>query len=272
MRVLMSEKTQQQDAPVDVCPHCGAQIQAIEVFGGRVIHKPCDCEKAREERGEQACETHEERKERALETTVCQRLEFGGIPSRFYAESPNEQLYQMLNEEGGLYLWGGVGAGKTRQAMRLATQWCIDNTAWYDDTPIAPSVRFVSSPALMAEIKSTFNQNSELTTDDVVAKYAGSGLLVIDDLGQERVTGWAVEQLYLIINKRYLSQKPLVVTSNYALNELGMRLASENGKTAEAIASRIEFMCKDVHTSNGDLRSSPREEDLCGFWRAKRRT
>lgn len=45
-------------------------------------------------------------------------------------------------------------------------------------------------------------------------------LLIIDDLGIERNSEFALEQIYNIIDSRYRSKKPLIVTTNLTLNEL----------------------------------------------------
>ena len=45
-------------------------------------------------------------------------------------------------------------------------------------------------------------------------------LLIIDDLGMERSTEFALERVFNVIDTRYRSKKPLIVTTNLTLNEL----------------------------------------------------
>ena len=45
-------------------------------------------------------------------------------------------------------------------------------------------------------------------------------LLIIDDLGTERNTGYTMEQMFSIVDSRYRSGKPLIVTTNLTLDEL----------------------------------------------------
>jgi len=45
-------------------------------------------------------------------------------------------------------------------------------------------------------------------------------LLIIDDLGAERNTDYAMEQMFSIVDSRYRSGKPLIVTTNLKLDEL----------------------------------------------------
>ena len=45
-------------------------------------------------------------------------------------------------------------------------------------------------------------------------------LLIIDDFGMERGTEYALEQIYNIVDSRYRSRKPLIVTTNLTLDEI----------------------------------------------------
>ena len=45
-------------------------------------------------------------------------------------------------------------------------------------------------------------------------------LLIIDDFGMERGTEYALEQIYSIVDSRYRSRKPLIVTTNLTLDEI----------------------------------------------------
>lgn len=48
-------------------------------------------------------------------------------------------------------------------------------------------------------------------------------LLIIDDLGIERSTEFALEQVFNVIDSRYRSKLPLIVTTNMTLEELKIR-------------------------------------------------
>ena len=56
--------------------------------------------------------------------------------------------------------------------------------------------------------------------NDVVDRLCGHPLLIIDDFGMERGTEYALEQIYNIVDSRYRSRKPLIVTTNLTLEEL----------------------------------------------------
>lgn len=67
-------------------------------------------------------------------------------------------------------------------------------------------------------------------------------VLFIDDLfkpvkGKPRATEWQVEQLYAVINSRYLNHKPILVSSELVVDEIV--------DVDEALGTRIYEMCKD---------------------------
>ena len=45
-------------------------------------------------------------------------------------------------------------------------------------------------------------------------------LLVVDDFGTERATDFALETVYAVVDERYKSKRPLIVTTNLSLDEL----------------------------------------------------
>ena len=45
-------------------------------------------------------------------------------------------------------------------------------------------------------------------------------LLIIDDLGVERSTEYAMEQMFFVIDSRYRSRRPMIITTNLKLDEL----------------------------------------------------
>jgi DNA replication protein DnaC len=83
-------------------------------------------------------------------------------------------------------------------------------------------------------------------------------LLVLDDLGAEKATEWAAEKLYQIINERYASRLPMVVTTNH--NPL-----TPGGNVDERIVSRLT---EGARTGHGWSRIVTLP---CGDYRTQRR-
>lgn len=81
--------------------------------------------------------------------------------------------------------------------------------------------------------------------------------LVLDDLGTERTTAFGVEQLYVILNARYLAERQTIVTTNQEkpsdmIAQLG---AGTSGNVAgQRIVSRLREMCRWVVMSGDDFR------------------
>ena len=105
----------------------------------------------------------------------------------------------------GLLLWGGVGTGKSFMAG------CIANALMEQEVAVC----MTNFARIMNELNSTFAGRNE-----VVDRLCSYLLLVIDDFGMERGTEYALEQIYNIIDSRYRSRKPLIVTTNLTLTEL----------------------------------------------------
>ena len=55
---------------------------------------------------------------------------------------------------------------------------------------------------------------------DFIASFDEYDLLIIDDLGVERSTEYAMEQMFFVIDSRYRSRRPMIITTNLKLAEL----------------------------------------------------
>ena len=137
------------------------------------------------------------------------------------------QLDERLDEGRGLWFFGGVGTGKTTLAM-LVSQSAIDARR---------GVAIYSLPRLLAEIRSTFEDDAEGGYVDLLDRLAEIDLLQIDDLGAEKTSAWVLEQLYSIVNARYEAQRSNIVTTNLERDELALQIG-------ERTVSRLEEMCE----------------------------
>lgn len=103
-----------------------------------------------------------------------------------------------------LVMVGPVGAGKTHLAAAIA------NAA----LARGQQVLFSVVPDLLDHLRATFGPSSETDYDARFELVRTVELLVLDDLGTENATPWAREKLYQLINHRYNTRLPTVVTSN----------------------------------------------------------
>lgn len=169
-----------------------------------------------------------------------------GVPKLYWNVTPDRAVARRIMESGkGLYICGGNGTAKTLMAASVAKAYAEDGK----------TVRFVSSVQMLADFKDTYgNGRSEA---EVFSELNGCDLLVIDDLGKENPTSWASTMLYSVIDGRYGSMKPVVVTTNYAEQELVDRMGrSYDDSTARAMMSRLIEMTEKVVMDGPDRRLS----------------
>ncbi len=140
----------------------------------------------------------------------------------------------------GLFITGPASSGKTHLAG------CIVNTL------LEREVRclFGNVLDLLGRVKNTYNNDRAETEDQVIDDLTAVPMLIIDDLGKEKVGSWTEQLLYHIINHRYEHLRPLIVTSNFTLTELEGRYT----ETGPYIVSRLIEMCDGLKMTGDDWR------------------
>lgn len=142
---------------------------------------------------------------------------------------------KMKNDGKGLLFFGGVGSGKTY------TSACIANALLERGN----RVRVTNFATIANEIQSSFDGRDEYY--EALARY---DLLVIDDLLAERKTEYMSEIVYNVIDTRYRSGLPLIVTTNLTSEEL----KNPADITYQRIFSRLLEMCIPIKVSGADRR------------------
>ena len=236
----------------DRCPYCGKPYEPIEMpslgGNGTVIlgHKICHCAGAGKERVKRLKE-EEKRVEQEHRKKRVKAYKKAGIKPRFLEAQScmAKDIYSLIRQGTGAYIFGNVGTGKTYLASAVA-RLAID-----DDM----STRVTDTLDILASLKATFGTDE--SEEDVLSRLSRCKLLVIDDLGKESPTDWTLSQLFRIINARYEQMRPVIVTTQFSRPELIERLA-KNGdeETAVAIVSRLFEMCELVNMGGEDRRLS----------------
>ena len=105
-----------------------------------------------------------------------------------------------------LVLSGPPGRGKTHlAAAAMKSVWAAHEVAG----------RFVVVPELLRRIRATFDEETRTeTAEQVIAEMLECRLLCLDDLGAEKASEWAAEQVFTIVNHRYTRQMPTIITTN----------------------------------------------------------
>ena len=141
---------------------------------------------------------------------------------------------------GGYYFWGNVGAGKTFIASALANE--LIKTKMVE-------VLFIRMPEAAKRVKKTFDSQVKSEDTKIFDRMKEVELLVIDDLGVEKISEWLIDEMYQIIDFRWRNKKPMIVTSNRSLEELAKVYP-------EQIPSRIKGCCKTIHFNSSDRRKT----------------
>ena len=127
----------------------------------------------------------------------------GAVPQLAWARRYVEHWPEMRRENIGLLFWGPSGTGKTFAAA------CIANALVEREV----GVRMITLGDALVQL---FGMNGEERVR-YLESLSSCGLLILDDFGVERRTPYAREQVYEIVNRRYLSGRPMVVTTNLTL-------------------------------------------------------
>ncbi len=164
-----------------------------------------------------------------------------------------------------LYIAGEYGTGKTHLAASICNHILasrpISRNGIYRTT-LYPNCKFDTMIGIADKLRSAMISNS-----DLMERYGGADLLVIDDLGKEKATNWSMEKLYQIIDKRYTEYKPTVITSNYGLQALAERLTIDgNDDVVQSIVSRLTEMCKGVLIKGEDWRKTHKVESIPNWY------
>ena len=171
-----------------------------------------------------------------------------------YADAFKDKLPRNNAEPGrnGLFITGPKGTGKTHLAAAIANQLTQHGTPVICMTMID----------LLERIKRTYEQNrqygGEISEGNVLDTYKRVQLLIIDDMGKEPATEWAVSKIYAIINARYEAYMPTIITTNYTDAELVRRLTPKDSgdpTTADATIDRLREMCAAIVTTGESWRA-----------------
>lgn len=270
------------------CEHCGKPRYTKGFMLLGVMRwapygpEPCDCPEAVAEYERKKAE--KEAKEKAereqamaqkMRERVRQNVKNSGMSARFlrrtfdtfqpdetnqkalrvckqYADDFKKKLPEYNIEPGrnGLFITGPKGTGKTHLAAAIANQIMQGGTAVICMTMID----------LLERIKQTFDQHRQrgVSEASVLNTYKEVPLLIIDDMGKEPATEWAVSKIYAIINARYEAYLPTIVTTNYTDMELVKRLTPKetgDSTTADATIDRLREMCAAIVTTGESWRS-----------------
>ena len=154
-----------------------------------------------------------------------------------YAKRYVEHFSKMVHTGQGLLFWGNVGTGKTFLAG------CIANALLEQKNPVL----MTSFPKILNALGGLYSSER----NEYLASLNRYTLLVIDDMGIERESQYTVETIYTVIDERYKSGKPFIITTNIQLDALKNPQDVEHAR----IYDRIMERCMPVFFGGKNYRS-----------------
>ena len=231
------------------CSKCHTPRQKRIEVAGRTIEPRCMC----------ACQTEDydqreqERKHREFLDMVAKNRSIGlPDPGRRKHTFENDLGYnpkqitmakryvqhweEFKKDSTGLLLWGDVGTGKSFIAG------CIANALLDKGVPV-----------IMTNFARLLNKLTDMYAGDrnaYIDSFKRYPLMIIDDLGVERNSEFAREQVFSVIDSRYRSELPMIVTTNLTLEEL----QHPEDLSRSRIYDRVLERCLPIRVSDQNIR------------------
>ena len=219
-----------------ICSHCGGS--------GYIGTNMCECLR-------ELCR-QEQKKELSVLTGGKEhfgqfRLDY--YPDRLdpkYGASPRqimERNFQIVRRyasffspaSGNLLFVGGTGLGKTFLSA------CVARTV----ADRGYSVVYESSSHLFSKLEQAkFAPNEENRRE--AEKFTACDLLIIDDLGTEMPGQFVTAALYSLVNDRLLAGKPMVISTNLNVDEMGRRYSPQIASRLHGGFTGLTFVGEDI--------------------------
>lgn len=239
------------------CKNCHERKdgKALEMLGKKRIYKvSCKCDRDREAK--------QKAREKQMEIERLKRECFSSMIQWSYtfenyqgqktqaftiAQNFTKDFERMRKENIGLLFYGSVGSGKTYLACSIAN-------ALIEQYQISVKIRN------FAQIINNLQKSGfDFDKNEYIESLVNTSVLILDDLGIERDTSYAKEQVYNIVNNRYLKQKPTIFTTNLSYDTISNCTESVE---YQRIYSRIIEMCIPVMVAYEDYRKMIQKEKL----------
>ena len=112
---------------------------------------------------------------------------------------------------GSVFLSGQTGRGKTWTGSGMLIDYAITH-------PKAVCI-WRRSCDIMLELKASFD-NPRMDESTLIDKYRKADVLMIDELGAEKVSEWSISAFYSILAGRYDDMRSTIITSNLSVSDL----------------------------------------------------
>ena len=241
--------------PSKKCSMCGKEykkkaIRVMDIDRYFYVAK-CDCEQAYQEQ-QTALVINQAKEKRILELTNCgwgprfkdATLQNFKVKKGEVGIGLNECIdyvndFEKYYFDGrGLILTGPVGCGKTHLLIGTIKELAQQHYS------LIKSMHFRTLIDLLGMLKLAMKEDK---SEQLTRVFMNTNVLVLDDLGAERLTEWSKEVLYKIINHRYEQRYIILASTNLSVEELVERFDNR-------IISRLFEMCQGIIMKGADYR------------------
>lgn len=239
------------------CPKCKGRGWIPKIVNGYEVFRECECHIA---------ERLQNNRNFAKIPKNYENVRLDGITTELYSDANSKKTIDAIKKlmakylesfkaaDGangtGFYFYSHVkGSGKTNMAIGLLNEIAEMNKS-SDGNFI--SYRFATVGEILNTIKDSFDktdfaerESKSESRQKLIHDLSTVDLLVLDDFGMEKVTEWVNETIYNVVNARYIERLPIIVTSNFSIEE---------SKYDERITNRLKEMCFSLHFPEESLR------------------
>lgn len=240
------------------CEFCGKELRPIgldylyvNISEDSIEYERCDCSKSKEYWKEIDNKEYEQQKRNRIRNIINtiykqnymgRKLQEMNLEN-FYFDSSNKYVLDVVNDyinknkdtmkSDSLIIMGKSDTGKTHLAAAIANK-LIENDK------IVLMERLTN---LLDRIRETYENNTK-SENELIEIYSNADMLIIDDLGTEKISNWALEKLYTIIQNRYENGLPIIITTRFNKQGLIERFSySKDSDLVDAIISKLYQMC-----------------------------
>ena len=239
------------------CSRCRTVRQKRIEVAGKMIEPRCMCacqtaayvQQEQERKRREFLDRVEKNRSVGLTDPVLRRHTFendlGDNPQQMDMAKRFVQHWEEFQKDSmGLLLWGPVGTGKSFIAG------CIANALLDRGVPV-----------MMTNFARLLNRLTDMYAGDrnaYIDSFNSFPLLIIDDLGVERNSEFAREQVFSVIDSRYRSQLPMIVTTNLTPKEM----KNPADLSRARIYDRVLERCTPIRVDNQNIREQNKADNL----------
>ena len=201
------------------CVFCRSEIEQKELnILGRVkyIWPTCKCVIQKQEDELRAAEELKRKREIESKFSISalgERFESSTFDSFKDREGASEAFKRCLDycdnfdayKEVSLVIWGDPGNGKSHLAAAIAKTLKTQGK----------TTVFQTVAELLERIRNTFNSNNRETEKIILSALYDCDLLILDDIGAEKISDWVLDVIFRIVDGRYRKMRPILYTSNF---------------------------------------------------------